>query len=107
MFDADGSADPNEIQRFVQTLKDGADFAKGSRFTSGGWSADITRVRSIGNRCLNLVFNLAFRVRHTDLCYGYNAFWADLIPVLGLPDPARAASRDARCAGVTGSRSRR
>ena len=32
MFDADGSADPHEVSRFVQTLVDGADFAKGSRF---------------------------------------------------------------------------
>ncbi len=45
MFDADGSADPSEIARFVDTLKSGADFAKGSRFTTGGGSADITRVR--------------------------------------------------------------
>jgi glycosyltransferase involved in cell wall biosynthesis len=93
MFDADGSADPTEIERFVQTLKDGADVAKGSRFTSGGWSADITRIRSLGNRCLNALFNLVFRTRHTDLCYGYNAFWADLIPVLDLPDAARPSDR--------------
>src|ERR1700759_5321931 len=39
MFDADGSADPAEITRFVEALKGGADFAKGSRFTSGGGSA--------------------------------------------------------------------
>ena len=42
MFDADGSADPAEIARFVEALKNGADFAKGSRFTAGGGSADIT-----------------------------------------------------------------
>ena len=35
MFDADGSADPDEIVRFVEALKSGADFAKGSRFTDG------------------------------------------------------------------------
>src|SRR5581483_385984 len=29
MIDADGSTDPAEIPRFVQTLVDGADFAKG------------------------------------------------------------------------------
>ena len=31
MFDADGSADPLEIPRFVEVLQSGADFAKGSR----------------------------------------------------------------------------
>ena len=86
MFDADGSADPAEITRFVEALKDGADFAKGSRFTPGGGSADITTIRHYGNRFLNAVFNLGFRTRYSDLCYGYNAFWADLIPLLDLPD---------------------
>ena len=86
MFDADGSADPAEITRFVEALKAGADFAKGSRFTAGGGSADITPVRRLGNRFLNGVFNVGFRTRYTDLCYGYNAFWADLIPLLDLPD---------------------
>jgi glycosyltransferase involved in cell wall biosynthesis len=91
MFDADGSANPAEISRFVEALKAGADFAKGSRFTAGGGSADITRVRRLGNRFLNGVFNLAFRTRYSDLCYGYNAFWADLIPLLDLPDHASPA----------------
>ncbi len=91
MFDADGSADPLEIERFVTALTDGADFAKGSRFTAGGGSADITPVRKLGNLFLNTLFNLGFSSRYTDLCYGYNAFWADLIPLLDLPDHTRPA----------------
>jgi len=86
MFDADGSADPAEIPRFVEALVEGADFAKGSRFRPGGGSADITPVRRVGNRFLHTWMNLAFQTRFTDLCYGYNAFWADLIPLLDLPD---------------------
>jgi glycosyltransferase involved in cell wall biosynthesis len=86
MLDADGSADPDEIPRFVAALLDGADFAKGSRFRPGGGSADITAVRRLGNRFLHGWMNLSFRTRFTDLCYGYNAFWADLIPLLDLPD---------------------
>jgi glycosyltransferase involved in cell wall biosynthesis len=85
MFDADGSADPAEIPRFVQALVDGADFAKGSRFAAGGGSQDLTRLRSLGNTGLNLVANWAFKTAFTDLCYGYNAFWRDLVPVLDLP----------------------
>ena len=92
MFDADGSADPAEITRFVDALKAGADFAKGSRNTAGGGSSDITPVRHVGNRFLNTVFNVGFRTRFSDLCYGYNAFWADLIPLLDLPDHAQPAS---------------
>lgn len=86
MFDADGSADPAEIPRFVQALTEGADFAKGSRFVTGGGSRDITRLRALGNSGLNAAANLAFGTHFTDLCYGYNAFWRDLVPVLELPD---------------------
>jgi glycosyltransferase involved in cell wall biosynthesis len=86
MFDADGSADPDEIPAYVQALVEGADFAKGSRFAPGGGSEDITKLRAWGNAGLNLVANTAFGTTFTDLCYGYNAFWRDLVPVLDLPD---------------------
>jgi glycosyltransferase involved in cell wall biosynthesis len=92
MLDADGSADPAEIEHFVQVLTDGADFAKGSRFTAGGGSVDITPVRRAGNVLLNAVFKVGFRVDSTDLCYGFNAFWADLIPGLDLPDHSRPSA---------------
>lgn len=36
MMDADGSADPGEIPAFIEALLHGADFAKGTRFRSGG-----------------------------------------------------------------------
>jgi glycosyltransferase involved in cell wall biosynthesis len=76
MLDADGSADPQEIPRFVAALRDGADFAKGSRFLEGGGSEDITAMRRMGNATLGGLVNLLFGTRYTDLCYGYNAFWA-------------------------------
>jgi glycosyltransferase involved in cell wall biosynthesis len=84
MVDADGSADPAEIPRFVRALLDGADYAKGSRFGEGGGSSDITRLRRAGNRALNLLVNLLCRTRYSDLCYGYNALWRRHLPVLGL-----------------------
>ena len=87
MFDADGSADPAEIPAFVDALVAGADFAKGSRFAPGGGSDDITLLRRTGNAGLNGVANALFGTSYTDLCYGYNAFWADLLPLLDLPDP--------------------
>ena len=86
MFDADGSADPAEIPAFVRALVAGADFAKGSRFVRGGGSDDITLLRKTGNAGLNGVANALFGTSYTDLCYGYNAFWADILPVLDLPD---------------------
>jgi len=87
MFDADGSADPAEIPAFVAALTSGADFAKGSRFCVGGGSHDITRYRSAGNRGLNVLTNVLLGTRYTDLCYGYNAFWADILQRVDLPDP--------------------
>lgn len=87
MFDADGSADPAEIPAFVEALLHGADFAKGTRFVSGGGSHDITPIRKAGNAGLNGTANVLFNTEFTDLCYGYNAFWADIIPSLDLPDP--------------------
>ncbi len=87
MFDADGSADATEIPAYVSTLLAGADFAKGSRVLGDGGSEDITWLRDAGNRALTAVTNVLFRTHYTDLCYGYNAFWRDVLPALALPDP--------------------
>jgi glycosyltransferase involved in cell wall biosynthesis len=84
MIDADGSADPGEIPRFVDALIAGADFAKGTRFAPGGGSNDITGLRRLGNRILTGLFNRAYRQHYSDLCYGYNVFWRNCLPVLQL-----------------------
>lgn len=84
LIDADGSADPGEIPLFVQALRDGADFAKGSRFVGAGGSTDITRLRSFGNRLLTKIFNVSYGAHYSDLCYGFNIFWRRHLPVLGL-----------------------
>jgi glycosyltransferase involved in cell wall biosynthesis len=86
MLDADGSADPSEIPAFVHALvAGGAQFAKGTRFAQGGSSSDITLFRRLGNAALNGLVNMMYSTRYTDLCYGYNAFWAHLLPALDLP----------------------
>jgi Glycosyl transferase family 2 len=87
MLDADGSADPAEIPRFVEALEAGADFAKGSRFLPGGGSTDITKLRSLGNGVLSGTANLLHGTHFTDLCYGYNAFWARCLPFIALDVP--------------------
>jgi glycosyltransferase involved in cell wall biosynthesis len=84
MLDADGSTDGAEIARFVGALVAGADYAKGSRFASAGRSDDITLTRRFGNWILITLVNRLFGTRYTDLCYGYNAFWARHLPALGL-----------------------
>jgi glycosyltransferase involved in cell wall biosynthesis len=84
MMDADGSTDGLEIPRFIAALTTGADFAKGSRFASGGGSDDITFSRHWGNWILSTLVNFFFGTRYTDLCYGYNGFWAKHLSKLDL-----------------------
>jgi glycosyltransferase involved in cell wall biosynthesis len=84
MLDADGSTDPGEIPAYVSALLSGADFAKGSRFAQGGGTADMPWYRRFGNWCFVTLVRLLFGGSYTDLCYGYNAFWADVLPALNL-----------------------
>jgi glycosyltransferase involved in cell wall biosynthesis len=83
-LDADGSTDPLEIPAYVGLLLAGADFVKGSRFVQGGGTADMPRIRRWGNKALTMLVRWLFGGRYTDLCYGYNAFWADVVPLLKL-----------------------
>jgi glycosyltransferase involved in cell wall biosynthesis len=83
-LDADGSTDPAEIPAFVGLLLAGADFVKGSRFLQGGGTADMPRHRRLGNGALTAMVRCLFGGRYTDLCYGYNAFWSDVLPRLEL-----------------------
>jgi glycosyltransferase involved in cell wall biosynthesis len=84
MIDADGSTDGREIIQFVGALVTGADFVKGSRYASGGGSDDLTFSRRLGNTVLRTLVNWIYGTRYTDLCYGYNAFWARHLDVLSL-----------------------
>jgi hypothetical protein len=96
LIDADGSTDPQEIPSFIAALRSGADFAKGSRFSGSGGSDDLTSIRRLGNRALTMLVNVMFRTRYSDLCYGYNAFWARHLDVFGLDSVTPAAGRAGR-----------
>ncbi len=81
--DADGSEDPAEIHNFVGALLAGAEYAKGSRFIQGGGTSDMPALRRWGNKLLTWVVRVLFPgTRYTDLCYGYNAYWARVAPLL-------------------------
>jgi glycosyltransferase involved in cell wall biosynthesis len=82
MLDADGSTDPADIPDYLDALFAGADFAKGSRYMPGGTSLDITLIRSLGNRLLKGTVNVLYGTSYTDLCYGYNAFWREVLPTI-------------------------
>lgn len=84
MLDADGSTAPEEMPTFIGPLLTGADFVKGSRFMQGGGTVDITLIRHLGHSFLLLLVRLMFGGHYSDLCYGYNAFWARALPQLDL-----------------------
>ncbi len=83
-MDGDGSTVPEEILDFVAPLLAGADFAKGSRFLHGGGTTDMEFYRQLGNWVLLMLVRWLFGGRYTDLCYGFNAFWRRVLPVLEL-----------------------
>ena len=88
MFDADGSADAAEIPRFVAALVAGADFARSSRYLPGGaaWTSPAAQPRQQGPERHG---QHAVQDRFSDLCYGYNAFWVDVLHDLDLPSISR------------------
>lgn len=84
MLDADGSMNPDEIERFVTALQDGLDFVKGSRFVRGGGTSDMSLIRKVGNGVLRTAVNRLYRTDLSDLCYGYMAFRRDRLGHLRL-----------------------
>lgn len=84
MIDADGSTAPEEIPAYVRALTDGADYAKGSRFLTGGGTSDMPIHRRLGNMTFVYLVRIFFGGKYTDLCYGYNAFWTRVVPMLEL-----------------------
>jgi Glycosyl transferase family 2 len=84
MIDADGSMNPDEIDRFVTPLLNGYDLVKGSRFLDGAGSLDLTVLRRIGNQALTRVTNSLFLIRFSDLCYGFCSFRRDCLSALAL-----------------------
>lgn len=84
MIDADGSMHPEEIALYVAYLDAGFEFVKGSRFMLAGGSDDMTVVRRLGHWPLLSFVRWTFRVRFTDLCYGFVAFRRSCLPSLRL-----------------------
>ncbi|MDL5160140.1 glycosyltransferase family 2 protein [Actinomycetospora termitidis] len=94
MMDGDGSMDPGEIPGLVGALLSGADVVKGSRAVAGGGSRDLSLLRWCGNRALTALTNGGYRLRWSELCYGYAALWSDVVPLLDLGGLGTPAGRD-------------
>jgi glycosyltransferase involved in cell wall biosynthesis len=81
-IDADGSMDLDELISFVGGLMAGADLVKGSRFAQGGGTVDMELHRKAGNRLLVWATRIMYGQHFSDLCYGYVAFWRDVLDVI-------------------------
>ena len=97
-LNADGSADPQEIPRFVDALLSGAEAAHGSRFRPGGDHRDAGALERFGHGMLCRLVNVFFGTRFTDLSCGYDAYWRDLLPGLDLPAPDTRGPKRGRLA---------
>lgn len=72
-LDADGSTDPQDISKYIESLIEGSDFAKGSRFLKR--RPKMPLYRQFGNWVLTTTTNILYGTKYTDVCSGYNAFW--------------------------------
>ncbi|WP_181780516.1 glycosyltransferase family 2 protein [Pseudonocardia pini] len=93
VIDADGSMDPAEIPGMVGALLSGADVVKGSRAAAGGGSLDLTALRRAGNWGLTFLANRIYHQHWRELCYGYAAFWTDVLPLLGIQEIVETAEQ--------------
>lgn len=96
MIDADGSMDPAEIPAMLGALLAGADVVKGSRAAAGGGSHDLSFLRRSGNFGLTQLANLLYGERWRELCYGYAAFWCDVLPALNVAEIAAPTASNGR-----------
>src|SRR5215212_5611446 len=64
-MDADFSHDPNDVERLIAAVADGADLALGSRYVAGGGVSDWGRGRRVVSRggCLYARRVLGLRIR--------------------------------------------
>ena len=73
-MDADLSHRPEELKLLISGIESGYDICVGSRFMSGGGSADMPPFRIFGNKLFVTMVNLLYGSRYTDMCYGYRSF---------------------------------
>jgi glycosyltransferase involved in cell wall biosynthesis len=73
-MDADLSHRPEELKLLISGIESGYDICVGSRFMSGGGSADMPPFRVFGNKIFVAMVNALYGSRYTDMCYGYRSF---------------------------------
>ena len=89
-IDGNDKDDPAAIPLFIQALKQGTDFAQGSRFITGGIAENTPRTRDFAIRFIHApMLSLASGFKWTDTTQGFRAYSKKM-----LLDPQVAPFRD-------------
>ena len=80
MLDADGSTDPAEIPRFVETLHGRQRLRQGLALRAGRRQRRHHPAAAARQPRAEPARQRAVPDRYSDLCYGYNAFWRHCLP---------------------------
>ncbi len=84
MIDGDGTYLPEEVDKLVEPIASGrADHVMGNRFANYERGA-FTRLNLLGNKILNKLFNIDYKVRLEDILTGYRAFSRRAIKMMDL-----------------------
>jgi dolichol-phosphate mannosyltransferase len=84
MIDGDGTYLPEEVDKLIEPISSGlADHVMGNRFVNFE-SGAFTRLNLLGNKILNKIFNIDFRVNLNDILTGYRAFDKKAIKIMNL-----------------------
>jgi dolichol-phosphate mannosyltransferase len=76
---ADGSDSPDDLVRYHQVLRDGAECAFGSRFVAGSRVVGYPRFKLVINRVVNLFIRILFGLRYNDVTNAFKAYRANVI----------------------------
>lgn len=85
-MDADLSHEPKELRLLISGIETGYDICVGSRFLSGGGSADMPIFRIFGNKVFVALVNIIYGSSYSDMCYGYRSFTKKVLGRLNLKE---------------------
>jgi dolichol-phosphate mannosyltransferase len=83
-MDADGSHDPKDLARLLQTVDGGADLALGSRYVPGGKVADWGVLRRAISRGGSIYARVILGVKVRDLTGGFKCFRREVLEAIDL-----------------------
>lgn len=89
-MDADGSHAPEQLDRLLDQIDDGADLVIGSRYVRGGKTVNWPWYRWLLSKGGNLYISLALGAGLSDMTAGYRAYRRELIESLDLDELSNA-----------------